>query len=63
MISSKRCRDSAAPTPWAVRRESSYHAAADQLTRTVGHLDLLASGVAMWQWPRIRRLIRAKERV
>ncbi|MER6000130.1 hypothetical protein ACIHFD_10490 [Nonomuraea sp. NPDC051941] len=24
---------------------------------------LLASGVAMWQWPRIRRLIRAKERV
>jgi hypothetical protein len=24
---------------------------------------LAASGVAMWQWPRIRRLIRAKERV
>ncbi|MER5324939.1 hypothetical protein [Streptosporangium roseum] len=24
---------------------------------------LVVSGVAMWQWPRIRRLIRAKERV
>ncbi|MBN6051886.1 hypothetical protein JYK22_08055, partial [Nonomuraea sp. RK-328] len=24
---------------------------------------LLASGVVMWQWPRIRRLTRAKERV
>ncbi|WP_431901785.1 hypothetical protein [Nonomuraea sp. bgisy101] len=24
---------------------------------------LVASGVAMWQWPRVRRLIRAKDRV